>query len=300
MDTLTLIPADALTGSNPPTLGEYGRRLLAEGDSWFTIGSLNPVRGSNLLLNLRVTRSTAIISCAYPGDTLAHMVDHVNDPWFDRLLCHPNFASRWEGILLSAGGNDLIDAAQQRPRHRDGQPAAWDERLLLTPDEALQQHPGEAGAMRWISEPGWQRLARYLVANLIELVERRDEGMNRGVPLMLHTYSAPVVRPAGVATAPQGWLWPAFEAFGIPVDERQAVSDLLFERLRRLWLDTGPTLPQVRVFDSAAVPLNPARPGSTGPSGDWVNEIHLTRAGYAKLGAAMGPWMEAQLQEVRR
>jgi hypothetical protein len=35
------------------------------------------------------------------------------------------------------------------------------------------------------------------VANLIELVERRDEGMNRGVPLMLHTYSAPVVRPAG-------------------------------------------------------------------------------------------------------
>jgi hypothetical protein len=67
MDTLTLIPADALTGSNPPTLGEYGRRLLAEGDSWFTIGSLNPVRSSNLLLNLRVTRSTAIISCAYPA-----------------------------------------------------------------------------------------------------------------------------------------------------------------------------------------------------------------------------------------
>jgi hypothetical protein len=31
MDTLTLIPADALTGANPPTLGEYGRRLLAEG-----------------------------------------------------------------------------------------------------------------------------------------------------------------------------------------------------------------------------------------------------------------------------
>jgi hypothetical protein len=47
------------------------------------------VRSSNLLLNLRVTRSTAIISCAYPGDTLAHMVDHVNDPWFDRLLRHP-------------------------------------------------------------------------------------------------------------------------------------------------------------------------------------------------------------------
>jgi hypothetical protein len=300
MDTLTLIPADALTGANPPTLGEYGRRLLAEGDSWFTIGSLNPVRSSNLLLHLRVTRSTAIISCAYPGDTLAHMVDHVNDPWFDRLLRHPNFASRWEGILLSAGGNDLIDAAQQRPCHRNGQPAAWDERLLLTPEEALQQHPAETGAARWISEPGWQRLSDYLVANLIELVERRDEGMNRGVPLMLHTYSAPVVRPAGVVTAPQGWLWPAFEAFGIPVGERQAVSDLLFGRLRQLWLDTGPTLPQVRVFDSAAVPLNPARPGSTGPSGDWVNEIHLTPAGYAKLGAAMGPWMEAQLQEVRR
>jgi hypothetical protein len=152
MDTLTLIPADALTGSNPPTLGGTAAACWPRG----TPGSRSARStrcSSNLLLNLRVTRSTAIISCAYPGDTLAHMVDHVNDPWFDRLLRHPNFASRWEGILLSAGGNDLIDAAQQRPRHRDGQPAAWDERLLLTPDEALQQHPGETGGHAGSASP---------------------------------------------------------------------------------------------------------------------------------------------------
>lgn len=295
MDTLTVLPADTLFGANPPDLSGYGRRLLAEGDSWFTIGALNPFRSSNLLLNLKVTQSTVVINCAYPGDTLVQMVDHVHDPHFDRLLRYPNFASRWEGILLSAGGNDLIAAAQQRPRHRDGRAAGGDERLLLTPAEAAQVHPGVTGPERYLSEPGWQRLAGYLVSNLTELVQRRDQGVNHGVPLLLHTYSAPAVRPCGVLTAPQGWLWPAFEAFGIPQADRQAVSDRLFERLRRLWLDTAPTLPQVQVFDSAVVPLTPAQPGSTQPSGDWVNEIHLTRAGYAKLGRAMGPWMEARL-----
>lgn len=295
MDTLTVIPAATLFGADPPTLGAYGRRLLAEGDSWFTIGALNPLRSSNLLLNLKVSRSTLVINCAYPGDTLVQMVDRVNDPYFDRLLRAPNFASRWEGLLLSAGGNDLIAAAQQRPVHRNGQRAGWDERLLLTPDEADQCHPGETGPARYLSEPGWQRLAGYLVTNLADLVQRRDLGVNHGVPLLLHTYSAPVVRPAGVVTAPQGWLYPAFQTCGIPPAAQQGVADLLFERLRRLWLDTAPTLLNVHVFDSAAVPLVPARPEATGASGDWVNEIHLTRAGYAKLGAAMGPWMEALL-----
>jgi hypothetical protein len=32
-----------------------------------------------------------------------------------------------------------------------------------------------------------------------------------------------------------------------------------------------------------------------GPSGDWVNAIHPNRAGYKKLGKAMGAWLEGVL-----
>ena len=53
----------------------YGRRLLAEGDSWFTIGTLNPARSSNLLLNLRVTRSTAIVSCGIHSGVASLLVE---------------------------------------------------------------------------------------------------------------------------------------------------------------------------------------------------------------------------------
>ena len=75
--------------------------------------------------------------------------------------------------------------------------------------------------------------------------------------------------------------------------------------MRRLLLsldtDSGHAnaLPAVKVFDSATlVPLQAPDPASTGPSGDWVNEIHPSRAGYAKLGAAMGPWLERVLAAV--
>ena len=62
--------ADLLDSNEPPPLADFGRRLLAEGDSWFTIGSLNLLQTSNLLKELEFKTSTAIVSCAYPGDTL--------------------------------------------------------------------------------------------------------------------------------------------------------------------------------------------------------------------------------------
>ena len=55
-------------------------------------------------------------------------------------------------------------------------------------------------------------------------------------------------------------------------------------------------LPHLHVFDSAALTsLVPAVPGSSGASHDWINEIHLTPAGYAKLGRPFGAFIEAVL-----
>ena len=293
-------PADWLFRSEPPPLSDFGRRLLAEGDSWFTIGTLNLMAASNLLFKMEVSQTTAIINCAYPGDALQHMVDWFRDPFFDRLLCQPNFQSYWEGILISAGGNDLIDAAQVPPQDKHGNSTPPDQRLLLTTQEAAAA--SGTGPARFISEPGWDALASYMRANFAELVAHRDQGISKGRPIFLHTYALPTVRPSGTVGAPKGWLYPALHRYGLAGDDAQAVSDLLFGRLRALLLaldqNSGQpgALPQVHVFDSAGLPgIEPAAPGSTGASGDWVNEIHLTPAGYGKLGQAFGPWMEGLL-----
>jgi len=292
----TVIAPAALRGDLQPPLGSYGRRLLAEGDSWFTLGSLNLPQNSNLLFELALGTDTAIVNCAYPGDTLARMVDGINDPDFDRLLRKRNFASFWEAILVSAGGNDLIDAAKLPLRDAMGQATPLADRLLLTPGEASATL---LSSSRYISNDGWRRLEGFLLANFRALVSRRDEGPSVGRPLLLHTYSVPTVWPVGTVGAPRGWLAPAFELAGIPAAERQGVAGELFGRLRRLLLSLDSNsghanaLPAVRVFDSAtAVALQPPDPSSPGPSGDWVNEIHPNRAGYAKLCAAMGPWLE--------
>lgn len=297
-------PSDWLFRNEPPPLSDFGRRLLAEGDSWFTLGTLNLPAASNLLFKLEFDRTTAIVNCAYPGATLQHVADNIKDPYFNKLLWKPNFASYWEAIVLSAGGNDLIDAARHRATNADGSPALFGARVLLTPAEASTANPDVTGAERFISEPGWTALATYLLLNFGDLVARRDRGPSAKRPMVVHTYHVPVVRPAGMIGSPNGWLYPALGSFGIPSEEWQGVAAALFERLRQLLLSLDAnsgqpqSLPNFHVFDSAQLAqLVPATSDATGVSGDWVNEIHPTPAGYAKIGRLMGPWIDAVLAQ---
>lgn len=275
-----------------PPLSDYGWRLLAEGDSWFSITTFGRY-SSNLLAELRLPRSSAIINCAAPGATLQRMVDRRADPQCAQLL-RGKKARYWDAILLSAGGNDLIAAAATPlDAGPDGSLTPAEQRLVCVPAEA----GAGASAEDWISEPGWTRLAAHLREEFARFVAWRDEGPSGSRPLLLHTYATPVVRRAGEAGSTRGWLYPALLACGVPKAWRQPVADLLFERLRVLLLlldaDRGgpDALPRVHVFDSAAVPLVPANPESRGRSGDWINEIHLTAGGYRKLGLAFGAWI---------
>ena len=299
----SVFAASTLTSNEPPALSDATWRFLAEGDSWFTIGGLNLPNNANVLFALDLCVSTAIVSCAYPGDTLRHMADAASDPNFDAMLRRPGFARWWEAILISAGGNDLIDAAQHRAVHGDGSAAALDERVLLTPAEAAVVNPGVSGPERFVSQPGWALLARDLLQSYTALVARRDDGINAGRPIFVHTYHVPVVRPSGTVGSPHGWLFAAFETYGIAPADQQGLGDLLFNKLRALLLsldmDSGSAaaLPQVHVFDSATLAaLTPAQANATGVSGDWVNEIHPNRAGYAKIGAVFGPWIDTVMQ----
>ena len=70
------------------------------------------------------------------------------------------------------------------------------------------------------------------------------------------------------------------------------MADELTSRLRRLIDDRVAARraqdPQCAAFvaDSWHAGITLSEPGSTDVSGDWINEIHLTREGYRKCAAA--------------
>ena len=85
----------------------YKQFILAEGDSWFTLGGIPT---SNLLWSMRFHQRTMIVNCGNPGDTIKHMSDIEGNHNFRQALADKDI--QWNLVLLSGGGNDLIDHAK--------------------------------------------------------------------------------------------------------------------------------------------------------------------------------------------
>jgi hypothetical protein len=279
-------PYDLTHGDGAFPIGDYGQRFLAQGDSWFSIGAIPPFNTTNVLEQLRLARWAVAVNCAVPGAVLRRMVDSVKAPNFANLLSG-NVAWQWSAILVSGGGNDLIEAIGAPPS------AARDKRLLLTPAER-----GVAGdAASYLSDEGWQTFSTYLGAVFAGLLDLRDKGINRQTPLLLHNYALLRPRPASAGLNFGPWLQPALVAFQVPGDVWLAIGELLMKKLGQLLADlaaqralSNPGMGAIQIIDTQAAHLVLADEGSSGASGDWANEIHPTRDGYAKVAAK---WAEA-------
>src|SRR5262249_55809913 len=160
----------------------FGFRFLAEGDSWFSIGTLNPLKNSNLLFEMQFEHTACAVNCAQPGDTLKRMSQMSTDPRFIDVLCGRR-ARLWDAILLSCGGNDLTGAVSSPPVDAAGAPVPAMLRLLLTEAE---WGPPELGAPRYLSDAGWETFGTYLQANLEHLLGLRERGPSAGQPVFLH------------------------------------------------------------------------------------------------------------------
>jgi hypothetical protein len=286
-------PAQAFS-SEPPPFSEFGFRFLAEGDSWFSIGTLNPLANSNLLFEMVFLRSACAVNCAKPGDTLKRMSQLNTDPNFVDLLCGHR-QRIWDGLLVSCGGNDLIEAVGSPALDDAGQPVPRQLRLLLTSDE---WGPAEQGASRYLSDEGWETFCNYLRANFEHLLGLRDQGLSRGAPVFVHGYAVPTPRPAGAGFGMGPWLLPSLTKYQVPAQDGPAVAKELLIRLGTLMSEIAEDparFPNVHFFNSLTVPVDAAEPGSTGPSGDWINEIHLTRTGYRKVGVTWAAQIEGLL-----
>jgi lysophospholipase L1-like esterase len=279
-----IIRPDELDAETPPDLNAYFPCIVAEGDSWFSLGSVPP---KNVLQELDFSTHSAVVNLAYPGDTAADMERELKasggrrvDVWlseFGSVVCDRS-AYRYSAILLSAGGNDLIDAVPHLLRQGVDYAAA---------DPAHPQDIVDAAALAKFDD--------FLKRNLTALVQfvRDQPSPNRDAPIFIHTYDYPTPndaratlfgRPVGSA-----WLYPRLVAAGVPTAFWQPLMrhlvDHLADGLQSL------VLPDFHVVRTTGL-LVPAALGATGASGDWENEIHATAAGYRKiarkLAAAIG------------
>lgn len=274
------------SGGHPEEFDFVSRRCLAQGDSWFSIGSFPPGATSNIIAQLELTRAVAVVNCARPGKLLNHMSETTAAPIFMRLFTG-KLAVKWDAILVSGGGNDLIDAASVSP---DADPTL---RLLATPAE---RGANPTSADDYVSKQGWSTFERHLTAVFDRLVSFRDRGPNAKTPMVFHTYANIMPRPAAAGLGKGPWLRPAMITFNVPTTDWLAVSEALMNRLATLLskLTFDPSR-NLHLVESRVAPLVLGDQVATGVSGDFYNEIHPTRGGYTKLAAVWRTELDALL-----
>ncbi|WP_017776874.1 hypothetical protein [Paraburkholderia kururiensis] len=269
-----IIPASQVDSEMAPDFSSPTYRMLAQGDSWFSINGLNLLRASSLLPHLDFGHSTIIVNCADPGDTLAHMVNWRRDPWFASYLCGPRERT-WDAMLLSAGGNDLIDALGVAPADAHGTPHSPGDRLLLTKAER------GIGANGYISEDGWTLFEQHLRAQFVALdAMRASSKTNQNMPVVTHTYDYATPRDVGAGLCFGPWLYPALVAYEVPPADWQTLANEFLDRL--FDLVNGLPLQNFHVIRTLGT-LRPANANPSVDSADWLNEIHPTSAGYEKI-----------------
>jgi lysophospholipase L1-like esterase len=283
----TVISPDQFEGRGevgPFPIEQMSKRCLAQGDSWFTLGGVPPWITTNLLSQMVFSLSACIVNCALPGKQLAHMVDTTTHRRFLQLL-RGRAASKWDLILLSGGGNDLIDAALSPPT------ATGANRLLLTSAEWSAAAPPPA---RYQSAEGWSTFSTHIEAVFDQFLAERDKGVNASTPVVLHSYDVAVPRNAGGGFGIGPWLHKAFNMYAIPLEHRVDLAVALLTGLRDLLAAIVAARPAANVALVETLGTLTRAAVVEGESGDWENEIHPTRNGYRLLAQRWRPEVEAR------
>ncbi len=252
------------------------QNLLAEGDSWFTISGLPAY---NLLFELRFRKQTRIVSCALPGDTIKHMSEIVKNAQLRAALGAGG--GRWDAILLSAGGNDLIDAADE----------------ILLPKARRTATP--QGPRDYCDGPRLDNLIKEIQDGYRRIADARDApgAAARGVPMLTHTYdyATPRNAPARFFFGHLGpWLFAALKDREVPSADWVPVADYLTDALAEGILaltSGGNVIPAFHVVDTRHS-LTRAGRKDRGDSHDWQNEIHPNGGGYEKLARRIEPILD--------
>jgi len=249
--------------------------VYAEGDSWFDKFTPIPSEGTNLLEEIRTPFVAGVVDVAHIGDEVRDMVRS----WQASRTREMFRLFSFKAILLSAGGNDLKN---------------------VFADLFANKGLARAGQRSRVSEEDFERLAtpasfteffEDVITNIQRFVDMRDEAQDpvtRKAPIFVHGYDYLQPRPAGasifsgtrIGRGP--WLYPALEAAGLSDPQMRSVADAIVDELNRQLRAAFLDAADVHVIDQRGL-LTPAEPRTTTSSNDWMDEIHPTEGGFAKL-----------------
>jgi lysophospholipase L1-like esterase len=272
----------------------FERLIYAEGDSWFDKFTPIPQTGTNLLGEIRLPTFCGVVDVSHIGDLSADLVSGRQRRQTRAMFKLFDF----DAILLSAGGNDLknlfaglYDEVVERK-----------ERGLLMSMDAEKQALAEGEVQ--------DHHFKDVIANIQAFISLRDQApreRTRKAPLLLHGYDYLQPRPApaklfaGTRLGAGPWIYPSLDEAGLNDQDMLAaakrVIDGLNDRLRQL-VEGLPPSSNVWFLDQRGL-LELAAARHPGESGDWMDEIHATRAGYQKLAQhRWSPWLARVLNLV--
>ncbi|MFZ6658130.1 SGNH/GDSL hydrolase family protein [Undibacterium sp. TJN19] len=254
----------------------FAKRILCEGDSWFSIGALP---SSNLLFPLRFAQTTLLYNLATPGDTIRNMSDISSNPELSKLINNQTFSTKWDAIFISGGGNDLIDKVSQ---------------ILCRPSAGAGGH-----LLDYVNGFELAKLKVDLQKNYKKIADLRANSKNRDTPIVTHVYDYPTPRDAKAKFLGFGfvgpWLYNAMKSADIPEQNWISLADYIFEWLGSVLIDLSSKIDNFHVISNTRETLTRARLGTTGDDGDWLNEIHPNATGYKKLADVISPELQALL-----
>ena len=277
-----------LARPTPPT----GPWLLADGDSWFDYWNVPGVEPNDpnlkpcVLTLLRDTHGYQIEELADAGDLLSATASPQQLAQFSALLKRMVATGRApKALLLSGGGNDVV-AERLLPivLTKDKAPAKGS---LLSPTDLTQTiDVGLANTLRTI-------LRHWLAArNALLPVGQRP-------PILLHGYDYPI--PDGrnafgvVDFEVSSWLGAVFHQCGYSdVEDRKRIDAATHELIDRLNAMQQAVAQEfnaaMKPMDVIHIDLRNTLRGSAAPpyrfdgyKTQWDNELHPTRAGFAKI-----------------
>ena len=249
------------------------RRILAVGDSWFSLFLNKPsfALGSNLLWHVDTPQAAVIFNLALTGNRLSDMVAPPQLSTYKDML-EERHGYIYDCILFSGGGNDVL------ARMGD---------VLVSP-----QLPGY-GLVDCIDEAALDTLLRELQNDLLRWIALRDASRaNKHTPIVIHTYDyiTPRNLPYEFFVITSGpWAYKALHTAGI-LDHavQKQITDYLLERWALLLADLqaagadGLVIPNFHIAPTLGT-LAPASHGWLHPRDDWHDEIHPTPQGFEKL-----------------
>lgn len=258
----------------PVDFSSYDYRLLADGDSWFAWSQFNLAPSSNILEQLAFRKPAVIVSLAYSGD----VIRDISDTRRNMALYFELQALRYHVLLLSGGGNDLIDAL----RPKSGAAPIIVPRAASAPDTAKA----------YVDTAALDALTAGVLDSYRRIIAMRDRSdSNAATPIVLHTYDFPTPRNARAkllgrpAIGP--WLLPALKSAAVPPERFEGVTAIVFNALAEALLSLHDAANHIHVVDTRDT-IARAAPDTTALSGDWINEIHPDAHGYALLAGKVG------------